>query len=535
MPISRAKSCDRCRAAKTRCSLATPCSRCAKRNLECHYSPRNRPSLPQRQRRDFRPILPVTADLVISGKDIDDGDPHKSCTPSTTRASDNIPPAAVATVTRNSFSSPDTTSEDRVLTEIVKLAGTGAKRSELSVYHSGTPPVFDMSGTSNLPHAATLGSGSLGASDDGSMYPYYVDPLSTYNLLSLPFSLVDIGLGSVSSSVPASIDFSSPELLSEAALPVEVLQKPHLSTRERSFHQGSLTGKMLLSQLMDYTRRFAEGKTLPPFIHPSCFLSRDEECPHDTPHSCLPKPLAICRSLTQMFYSRTPGSNDFIWDQIYTHLHQMHAEFQSYDKESLLHVSQAAIIYGLLRSQCAESANSEDSEWLVSIVETFARRLYSMSSLDIDVYYVQSSRSSWVFAESMRRTGCLLYLIDLLLHNNVRSPSKGECPEFINLPLPCTRDLWQPISDKDWKKRYNEDIGSKSTKQRRGLTMGNLFSLRRSLSRGDDLDKSGKEDLAKELSEWVEKVDDLSMLLWLALTLEGEGQAQMIQGTLSMA
>ncbi|KAL6802770.1 hypothetical protein GGI42DRAFT_32132 [Trichoderma sp. SZMC 28013] len=158
-----------------------------------------------------------------------------------------------------------------------------------------------------------------------------------------------------------------------------------------------------------------------------------------------------------------------------------------------------------------------------------------MSSWAIDIEYIQSSRSGWVFAESMRRTGLLLYLVDLLLHNNAESPSKGKCPEFINFPLPCTRDLWQPISDREWKKRYNEEISSKIEKGRGSLTMGNLFLLRRSLSRGDDITGTGKDELAKELSEWVERVDDLSMLLWMALTLEGEGQAQMIQGNLVMA
>lgn len=64
--------------------------------------------------------------------------------------------------------------------------------------------------------------------------------------------------------------------------------------------------------------------------------------------------------------------------------------------------------------------------------------------------------------------------------------------------------------------------------------MGNLFLLRQSLSRGENFLKTAKSDLARELAEWVEKVDDLSMLLWMAVALEGDGQAKMIQGTLAM-
>lgn len=132
------------------------------------------------------------------------------------------------------------------------------------------------------------------------------------------------------------------------------------------------------------------------------------------------------------------------------------------------------------------------------------------------------------------RSACLMYLMDLLLHIRGQTPSKGRCPEFVHLPLPCTRELWQPISDRDWRKRYNEENNSNIMKGNRGLTMGNLFLLRQSLSRGENFLKTAKANLAKELAEWVEKVDDLSMLLWMAVALEGDGQAKKIQGTLAM-
>ncbi|KAK0761849.1 hypothetical protein N5P37_004648 [Trichoderma harzianum] len=241
------------------------------------------------------------------------------------KASDAALPATLSTAAEISFPSFATVSEDNTFAEIAKLVDTSAETPDLTICHSDTPSLFDISGTASLSHAATPESKSLGSSDNGSMYPYYVDPLSTYNPFNFPYPFVT-GLGSASSPVLASIDFSSPELLTEAA---NVLRKPYLSTRERSFQQGYLTGKMLLSQMIDYTHRMAEGKTLPPFIHPPCFLSQDNECPPDTPHTCLPKILAICRTMTQMFYSRTPETNAFIWDQIYSHLRQMYAEVSS--------------------------------------------------------------------------------------------------------------------------------------------------------------------------------------------------------------
>jgi hypothetical protein len=37
-------------------------------------------------------------------------------------------------------------------------------------------------------------------------------------------------------------------------------------------------------------------------------------------------------------------------------------------------------------------------------------------------------------------------------------------------------------------------------------------------------------ETADEIAEWCEKVDDLSMLLWIAVTVEGAGQAPEIRG-----
>lgn len=123
------------------------------------------------------------------------------------------------------------------------------------------------------------------------------------------------------------------------------------------------------------------------------------------------------------------------------------------------------------------------------------------------------------------RVGCLLYLIDLLFHVDARTPSRGDCPEFVDLPLPSARGLWQPMCHEDWKKRYEEDIHSRKLKGTRQLTMGDLFMLKKSGINSDQVFQSTKDSITEEISEWVKEVDDFSMLLWLAFTLEGGGQA----------
>jgi hypothetical protein len=89
-----------------------------------------------------------------------------------------------------------------------------------------------------------------------------------------------------------------------------------LCMRTRTDAQDSLTANILFGQLTQYPHMLAESLKLPPFIFPPCVLSPGGQCPQDAPHVCLPKVLAICTSLSQMFFSQTPGSVDFVWRQI---------------------------------------------------------------------------------------------------------------------------------------------------------------------------------------------------------------------------
>ncbi|KAJ5565394.1 hypothetical protein N7513_001636 [Penicillium frequentans] len=69
MPVRRAKSCVNCRRAKARCSLSTPCLRCATRSLACQYAT-TVPPLADRWPRGFRPIRPAT-DTTVTGTTVE--------------------------------------------------------------------------------------------------------------------------------------------------------------------------------------------------------------------------------------------------------------------------------------------------------------------------------------------------------------------------------------------------------------------------------------------------------------------------------
>ncbi|KAH8129216.1 hypothetical protein LI328DRAFT_163322 [Trichoderma asperelloides] len=370
----------------------------------------------QQRRKDFRPILPVTAAPIAIEKIVNNGHFLSDNSISITEISD-----AVATEPGNYFAGPDTSSGENTFDVMATLADTSAKMPDLAIYQGDAFSPFDVFAASTFPHRITPSPDKQGDSDSSSISQYFINPLSTPDPLSLPFSMSSFDLSTASSPMPTSISFNSSDFLMTTMDSVDTPDKPPLSMRERSFQQGSLTAKMILSQLVDYTRRIAEGRNLPPFIHPPCFLSQNDECPPEAPHSCLPKSLAICRNLTQMFYSRTSESGPFIWRQIYTHLREMRAEYETYDTENMLQALQAAFIYGLLCSQCTESVPDEDIDWLISTTEIFARRLYSISSYDRGLDYASLSRSKWVFVESQRRS------------NSFEGEMPGVCPSAFAL------------------------------------------------------------------------------------------------------
>lgn len=118
------------------------------------------------------------------------------------------------------------------------------------------------------------------------------------------------------------------------------------------------------------------------------------------------------------------------------------------------------------------------------------------------------------------RAGCLLYIIDSLFHVDIRSPSKGTCPEVIPLPLPCYRELWAYISDKEWEKRYQLHIATQKKRGRSGVTVGDLLLLKYSVRQSDGADNSiDGLHFTEELAEWCQKGDEFSAFLWMAFMM----------------
>jgi len=189
---------------------------------------------------------------------------------------------------------------------------------------------------------------------------------------------------------------------------------------------------------------------------------------------------------------------------------------------------QAALLYGILCAQSSDSILSQDIAWVVEMIEHFGRRLFGMTDWDRNTDLSCTSYSRWVLVESMRRIGSALYLFDLLLQSNAPTPSKGNCDTFWNMPLPCARQIWSSTSETEWRHYHQAELEYKTPTQQSGLTLGDLLLLRQT-PRLDEMTKAGRPEMVVELAQWCEKADDLSMLLWMALTVHGEGQAPIAQ------
>ena len=469
MSTPRAKSCLQCRVAKARCSLETPCSRCSKRGFDCHYTSRA-----TRERKDgFREIRPS----FVKNTQLQDQNGFPVEPPRSSEHADGL-----ITVVDDSYVVPGTVEsieeQIREAQRLYHVEQTSNCDADQAIYY-----------VSSEPHSVEVSnSTSTSNSDDQSQHSQHL--------------FAAVGIGDPLTLDPSQISFQN------------VSHAPQLMQRGRSLRQGSLTAKMILGRLNDYIREMVDVNQLPPFIHPPCSSQSGHHCASLTTHNCIPPSLYRCiRHMHDICYSR---NTSVTWEQISDHLKQLCNECLLYDERTLLQAMQAAVLYGLLCSQASTPLSSRYSGLMVTSIEKLGKRLFSIIPWTLDT--IISSREQWILVESIRRMACILYLIDLLLLSDVETPSRGNCETFWDMPLPCHRELWHATTDKEWRELYE-------LTRKNSLTLGRLLLLRQSKRLDEVVAKAGGSAVAEELAEWCERADDLSMLLWMALSIEGEGQS----------
>ncbi|RYP17171.1 hypothetical protein DL766_008956 [Monosporascus sp. MC13-8B] len=269
---------------------------------------------------------------------------------------------------------------------------------------------------------------------------------------------------------------------------------PTNSHRKASSIEAFLTAQIILGRVIGYPKMLVEGGKLPPFIHPYCVLGGKPNCVIDGIHQCLPKQLANCASLVRMFYGRNSGNSSFVWNSIYGELQRLDEESQGYDQEALLAGTQAMAIYTLLQASDSESMRPND---VVSMI----RKLVDM---------VKKLHLS-------RRSMALLFIIELLFEVFLGDQSCVEGGNFKDVPVPSSRDLWDPDMKENWTSRLQRYLAGR--KPDRVLTLGDI----RAATCGVDPSQQGMEKdaaLVRDVARWCENLDEFGTLLWMAVSLD---------------
>lgn len=179
---------------------------------------------------------------------------------------------------------------------------------------------------------ATNGPSAYSSRTNTQEYPEIEAAESGAEILEMIASdLDDSGQWSLEKTVAPDHTFLHPQ-----TMPVQ-LPPPRGTFQRRNVIRHCLSSSIVLGQLTSYTKMMNQGDRLPPFICPPCQLHEEMlfDCVRSRKHQCLPKDLAICAGLVQMFYSRTPQNADFVWKTIYA------------EKDRLHHVVRATEIEGL--------------------------------------------------------------------------------------------------------------------------------------------------------------------------------------------
>ncbi|KAK1999244.1 hypothetical protein LX36DRAFT_574669 [Colletotrichum falcatum] len=377
-PPGRKKACTPCRVSKARCSLESPCRRCAERNLDCKYDH------PPKRSAAYRALRPLPGEHIT-------GEPGQLGPDVERLVHDETRPAGLPMGTQGGPIGEPLMDWDALLSPSFLHLSSGYEL-ELSEQPrpSSTMRFNTLQGPRLIPEPSEL--------------PWLrnrqqSDVLDGHRALSLG-SPEHFHTAKTSQSLTQSN-------CCQPRAPIPFYQIRPLAPRHSNAMPSCFTVKVLLGQLLAYPKMMAQGGRLPPFIFPPCCMDGyrlpADPCGKEF-HKCLPETLAISCSLVQSFESRTAGSASFVWKSIYAEVERIKREYTSYDYKGLLQALQAVLIYLLLQAGDPDSIPENDIMTLLTAPDSIVRALhvaYDYSSNLIGSTRVD--RQEWVMHESIRR------------------------------------------------------------------------------------------------------------------------------------
>ncbi|KAI0203579.1 hypothetical protein F4808DRAFT_24591 [Astrocystis sublimbata] len=500
MPISRKKSCQQCRGAKARCTLERTCQRCLQRGLSCDY-----------------------VDVTPRWEPYDSAHLRGGTAPWTTTAIQSPFTSFIDGLTPGDLEIPQ---------GLIDTSLAGLAPADVTTYRQHNPTSHTTRGAEPLEtvqqqsersrEAAVLPSPST--NDANLFFPWAPSPppLSTVPKMDLHL------IGRLSPTL------ATPEDCQEEGDRITVVYgrryEQFLRPRKETNLQRALMLRVLMGQVEDFPRRLIQGSRLPPFIHPQCAL--DDRLPRECiakngSHQCFPEPLAICVSLTQLYFGRNGGNSSFVWKLIYAEQKRLYSEHHKYDGPTLLASVQAMSLYMLLQAKDHETiAQNNVAQMTVTLTE-MAKRLHQhpeSAPYLADIYKIPHlSQKSWAFYEGVRRCSTLFRVFGIVLNVLIGNPNLSpDCGSILTIPLLCQGYLWDTDTTENWAERLHRYERRRACQQR-VLVIGDLVGLQ-----GSTTSASGEDDnhplsdplLQKDLATWCDNLDELGTLVWMASSLD---------------
>lgn len=108
------------------------------------------------------------------------------------------------------------------------------------------------------------------------------------------------------------------------------------------------------------------------------------------------------------------------------------------------------------------------------------------------------------------RTMTLLWLLQSIINVEIGIPKSGTCWGFDEIPLPCSKDLWEAATESEWNMRYS--IHKSAKKESHVLRVGDL----RAAQQHNTAALSNKLR-AVDLQVWSSTIDSFGALLMFAI------------------
>ncbi|KAH8121912.1 hypothetical protein LI328DRAFT_171229 [Trichoderma asperelloides] len=458
-PRRKRKACNECHKSKTRCSQSSPCSRCRARNLTCEYV------------HDF---------LNQYGSNSQGQDNWGSVLPT-----------------------------------------IGNFGDDPTIFPSNTlEPTFDEMVNGAISSSIGRQSGLTFSPASGEMATPGPENLSQQ--IIVPPNLI-------SKHIPINIYFQPTVDPTEDASELSWLQvgnshcldpegnKPKISvTQKKETIESKLTKKLLIGQLLNYPKMMNSNR-LPPFIFAPC--KQGDGCGLNGSHQCLLRPLENCRAITTMAENIAASNKGFIWTIVENEVLRLYKELSRMNCHEVQASLQACTIYALVYTRYIKPIQAGSVLPVIKAIIDFGRHLHTLYNFRAPLSTDESViRQEWILRESTRRTICVLYGIELLLDVFREDPDHVKCRGLENVPLPCTRDLWEPVPDSVWIRRYQNSMSLQHGYETMclGTIQSSIFLLR---GRTTEIG-SKQSDSHEAISHWCEEADELGTLVWMTIMVE---------------